>query len=261
MEFGKLPLLGRLLTALHAFYLRRGAGKEDPELTRRVHDLIRQGKTLEFFIEGQRSRSREFLEPKRGLLRCVQATGKQVTILPVALSYDRLPEERTFAAELAGAPKPRMKLGALLKWAAQAMGGNIHLGRVHLACGAPIQLDLDSDVRLASHQVMQQLRDASVATTYHLEAHLKHHPVPGLDAEALRAAIEAAGGKVLESALAVPDDLDPRIAWTLQHQFVHRFPNGRIPRHGDDLDGSATVALADATPQPGPFAEVVKVSR
>jgi hypothetical protein len=41
LEFGKIPLLGRILTALHAFYLRRGIGREDPDLTRRVHALVR----------------------------------------------------------------------------------------------------------------------------------------------------------------------------------------------------------------------------
>ena len=120
IEFGRIPLLGRLLSALHAFYLRRGTGKEDPELTRRVHQLIEQGKTLEFFIEGQRSRTREFLAPKRGLLRCLQATGKTCTLLPVAFSYDRIPEEAVFALELAGLPKPRMRLGPLLRWAFRA---------------------------------------------------------------------------------------------------------------------------------------------
>lgn len=243
MEFGKIPILGRILTALHAFYLRRGVGKEDPELTRRVHQLLGEGKTLEFFIEGERSRTREFKEPKRGLLRCLQATGTPCVILPVALSYDRIPEERAFAAELAGAPKPRMKLGGLLRWVTRVWRGRIDLGRVHMACGAPVRLSSTCDVPARSVEIIARLREATVATTYHLAAYLAHHPMPGHDAKSLRRAIEVRGGTVLESALQPSSDLDGRIAETFRHQFIHHlfeYPasgNGNgVARHAPDRE-------------------------
>ncbi|HEV8148890.1 MAG TPA: SDR family oxidoreductase [Gemmatimonadales bacterium] len=223
IEFGRIPILGRILTALHAFYLRRGTGREDPELTRRVHELIAHGKTLEFFIEGQRSRSREFLPPKRGLLRCLQATGRNCTLLPVAFSYDRIPEERAFAHELAGQPKPRMRLTALLGWAIQVWRGKIELGRVHLACGEPVSLGRECDVQSVSQELIRRLAAATVSTTYHLQAWLTRCPVDGLDPGWLRSAIEARGGRVLESPLRPAPDLDPLIAASLRHQFAHHF--------------------------------------
>jgi 1-acyl-sn-glycerol-3-phosphate acyltransferase len=223
IEFGRIPILGRILTSLHAFYLRRGTGREDPELTRRVHELIAQGKTLEFFIEGQRSRTREFLPPKRGLLRCLQATGRSCTLLPVAFTYDRIPEERAFARELAGHPKPRMRLAGLLGWAFQAWRGKIELGRVHLACGEPVTLGQECDVRTVSQEVIRRLTAATVTTTYHLQAYLTRYPVDGLDPGWLRSAIEARGGRVLESPLHPAPDLDPLIAASLRHQFAHHF--------------------------------------
>jgi alcohol-forming fatty acyl-CoA reductase len=223
IEFGRIPLLGRILSALHAFYLRRGTGREDPELTRRVHELIESGKTLEFFIEGQRSRTREFLAPKRGLLRCLQATGRSCTLLPVAFSYDRVPEEAAFAHELAGHPKPRMRLSGLLRWAFRAWRGKIDLGRVHLACGAPVTLSGECDVRAVSDEVIRRLERATIATTYHLRAYLAGQPIDGLDPGWLRSAIEARGGRVLESSLEPPADLDPLIAAGLRHQFAHLF--------------------------------------
>ena len=238
IEFGRIPILGRVLTALHAFYLRRGTGREDPELTRRVHALIREGRTLEFFIEGQRSRSREFRPPKRGLLRCLQATGKVCTILPVALTYDRVPEEAAFAAELAGAPKPRMRLRSLMRWAYAAWRGRINLGRIHIACGVPVRLDAECDVPAVSHEVIDRLREATVATTYHLEAYLSHHPTEGMDAFALRRAIEERGGRVLESGLRPAADLDPRIAWTLKHQFAHFLDGEGIEENGTERAGA-----------------------
>jgi len=220
MEFGKIPILGRILAAMHAFYLRRGTGREDPELTSRVHALIRQGKTLEFFVEGQRSRSREFLPPKRGLLRCLQATGTPCTLLPVALTYDRVPEESAFAAELSGAPKPRMRIGPLVSWIAAVWRGRIDLGRIHIACAEPVHLDSDSDVGEVSWEVIERLRGASAVTTYHLEAYLSHCPEEGWDLATLRSSIEERGGRVLESHLRPPADLHPLIAATLRQQFA-----------------------------------------
>ncbi len=223
LEFGKIPILGKVLTFLHAFYLKRGVGREDPELTRRVHTLLGEGKALEFFVEGQRSRSREYLPPKRGLLRCLQATGTPCTLLPISFTYDRVPEEAIFARELAGEPKPRMRLGPLVKWVFRAWRGKVALGRIHIACGDPIRLEPAADVHAVGDAVIDRLKGASVTTTYHLRAFLHGHRLNGINPEWLRDQIEARGGRVLESELAVPTDLDPLIARTMGHQFAHLF--------------------------------------
>jgi len=73
-DFARIPFISWLIVRLHAFYLQRGLGREDTKLTNKVRKLIRSGRVIEFFIEGKRSRSRQFLTPKRGLLRCLQAT-------------------------------------------------------------------------------------------------------------------------------------------------------------------------------------------
>jgi 1-acyl-sn-glycerol-3-phosphate acyltransferase len=228
-EFGRIPLLGRLLHAVHAFYLARGPRRENKELARRVRDMIAAGKTLEFFVEGTWSRSREFLTPKRGLLRCLQETGRTCTLLPVAISYDRVPEEDVFARELAGAPKPKMRLGGLVRWAMRAFRGRVALGRVHLACGAPVRLGPDTNVHAVSGEVMAELKRATVTTTYHLRAYLERFPVDGVDPAALRGAIEQRGGRVLASELAPAPHLNPLIAATLRHQFAHLFERDEPP--------------------------------
>ena len=235
IEFGHIPMLGRVLRSLHVFYLKRGEGREDKELAGRVHGLIREGKAIEFFIEGTRSRSREFLPPKRGLLRCIQATGETCQLIPVGLSYDRVPEEAAFTQELAGAPKPRMRLLPLLGWLLRVLRGQIDLGRVHIACGAPLRMSRDSDIHGVSHQVIERLQSATVSTTFHLRGFLDRYPIEGIDVAWLRSAIEQRGGRVLESDLSIPEDLDPLIAFTLRHQFAHLFaaeaaPDGPLGR-------------------------------
>lgn len=226
-EFARLPVLGRVLSSLHAFYLARGPRRENKELMQRVRALIQSGKSIEFFIEGTRSRSRAFLPPKRGLLRCLQATGRTCTVLPVAISYDRVPEEASFARELAGGPKPRMRLRALLGWTLRALRGKVQLGHVHLACGAPVILEPESDVHAKSVEVMQRLRDATVTTSYHLHGFLARHPIDGVDVTWLRRAIERRGGRVLETRITPAGDLDPLIADGFKHHFAHRFRDER----------------------------------
>jgi alcohol-forming fatty acyl-CoA reductase len=164
IEFARVPILGRILESMHAFYLRRGQGK-DPELAARVTSLMNDGHTLAFFIEGQRSRSGQFLPPKRGLLRCLQASGRQTAMLPIAIAYDRVPEQPAFERELAGHAKPTMRLGALLSWGIDAWRGRVDLGRIHIACGAPVTLDATSDVHAVSQEIVEHLRVTMATTT------------------------------------------------------------------------------------------------
>jgi 1-acyl-sn-glycerol-3-phosphate acyltransferase len=256
-EFGRIPVLGRVLNALHAFYVARGPRRENKELAHRVHAILRAGKTIEFFIEGTRSRSRAFLSPKRGLLRCVQTYGKTCTLLPVSITYDRVPEEASFARELAGAPKPPMRLGALVAWTQRALRGKIDLGRVHLACGEPVQLGPHSDVHAVSRDVIARLEDGTVTTTYHLRTFLAAHPIDGVDVKWLRRAIEQRGGRVLDSTLASPSDLHPLTAASYKYQFAHLFrgdhpSDDRVRRLLEVLFGSgypgATGGVGQAEP-------------
>lgn len=220
MEFGRIPILGRILEALHAFYLRRGRGAEDPELTRRVHALIARGAALEFFVEGARSRTREFLPPKRGLLRCLQATGRPVALIPIAISYDRLPEERDIAAELSGAPKPPMRLRALVSWLGRALRGRVALGRVHIAAGSVVALDHQSDVRATADAIIAELRGAMAVTEYQIRAYLAQHPIAGHDLATVQRALEARGCRVLSSPLPLDPQMNPRIAATFGEHFL-----------------------------------------
>jgi 1-acyl-sn-glycerol-3-phosphate acyltransferase len=222
VEFARIPLLGRLFRHLHAFYLERGRGREDKALTQAVHALAADGETLEFFIEGQRSRSRRCLPPRRGLLRSLQATGRPVTLLPVSISYDHVPEQAAFVVELEGAPKPPMRLRDLLGWTGRLLRGQVELGRIHLACGRPVGLDLASDVHAVAREVVGQLQAETVTTTHHLRGFLSRNDLKDVDLDWLVQALERRGGRVLEVARreqAVPDVIER----CMRYQFLHLF--------------------------------------
>ena len=218
-EFGRVPMLGRILQWMRAFYVKRGAGRENRDLIQRVNALLERGEVLEFFVEGERSRSREFLSPKRGLLRAIQESGRPAVLFPIAISYDRVPEEAAFQRELSGTPKPRMRLSVLFRWLWEVSRGRVRLGRMHLACGAPIRLDAESDLRVTADLVIERLRAAMVVSNFHIEATKELLAKEGWTPATARERILAQGGLVLESELDGSAPLDPLIVKTLREQI------------------------------------------
>ena len=222
-DFARIPVLGRLFTKLGAFYLTRGLGAEDTELTRKVRALTSSGETLQFFIEGSRSRSRQFLPPRRGLLRCLQGTGDAHAILPVAFTYDHVPEEAAFVEELEGAPKPKMRLRPLLGWTLRLFGRGIDLGRIHVSCAQPVLIDKTSDVHSVSRRVIAALRSETTTTTHQLRCFLAHNPIEGVDLDWLRNSVLARGSQVLTSDLTNEEQVSPLIERCMRYDWTHVF--------------------------------------
>jgi fatty acyl-CoA reductase len=237
IEFGKLPIIGWLLRSVHAFYVRRGAGKENRELTQRVHKLLGEGEVLEFFIEGERSRSRAFLPPKRGLLRAVATCGRPSTAFPISISYDRIPEEAAFLSELRGGARPKMHLKALLKWLGRAWRGEVQLGRIHIACGAPIAIDPGASVERLANAVIEQQKLAMGVTSFHLEV-LAAAGTPLNVRAGIERALHARGQMVHQSGLPVPEPLDPTFVETIEAHCAAWMPPGE-PVADDDLQQRA----------------------
>lgn len=223
LQIGRLPFLGWFLKQTYAFYLKRGRGKIDPELNQRIQQLVCDQQTLEIFIEGTRSRARQCMQPKRGLLRALQNTGVPCALLPISINYDRLPEEAALHKELQGGPRSPMQLGPLLKWGAQLAKGQVAIGRVHLVCGDPVLLNKDSDVHAVSRAVMGQLQKNYVVSTFHLRAFLHHNPGLNHDLTTLTQAIQSRGGTVIESPFDQVADIDACTECTFRNQWIHFF--------------------------------------
>ena len=222
-EFSKIPILGEFFKQTHAFYIKRGQGKEDVGLTDMVNNLIEENQTLQFFIEGKRSRSRQFLKPRRGLMRALQNTGANFAILPVSISYENLPEEDMLLQELRGNPKPKMQLSSLLKWTAKLVRGDVQLGQIHAKCGEPCLLNKKTDVPTLANKVMAELQKNTVATDYHLRAFLTRHPQLNLSLADLKEAIRRRGGEVLSSTLQPKEDMRWEQELCLRYQWQHWF--------------------------------------
>lgn len=256
-EFGRLPFLGWLFKQTHAFYIKRGQGREDPELTASIRELAAANQTLEFFVEGTRSRSRQFLRPKRGLLRSLQSTKFPCTILPISISYDLIPEAQAFIRELGGGPKPKMRLGPLLKWMGQLVRGEVDIGRIHMVCGDPLPFNHHTDVYDLSQAVVGELQDKTITTTYHLACFLHHNPIPDITVDWLQEQIEKRGGTVLTSEISDVTAVDPVIERTMRYHWLHYFYPEALAYDGGHpviQDHVARNAFASGASMPAPQA-------
>lgn len=115
--------IGPILRRGGAFFIRRSFRGDPlyPVLVEAyVRKLIAEGFTLEFFLEGGRSRTGKALPPKYGLLSMVadSATklhGTKVKLVPISIGYERIIEERSFVHELSGGDKQSENVGGLIK--------------------------------------------------------------------------------------------------------------------------------------------------
>lgn len=137
--------LGPVLRRAGAFFIRRSF-KGDRIYTAvvdaYVRRLIKTGHTIEFFLEGGRSRTGKLLPPMLGLLNMVVdaalgVEGKTISFVPVSIGYERMMEEGSYARELSGGAKRREDAAALLR-----IGGVLRekYGRANVQFGRIIEL-------------------------------------------------------------------------------------------------------------------------
>lgn len=117
-EFSNLPFFGWFIEHINAFFVKRGQGR-DPDLADQLHRIkggSKLGACIEVFIEGSRSRDRRFLPPKTGFIRCLVHTGGDHVVVPICISYERVPEQDALAREGLDGNKHVMRVSGLLPW-------------------------------------------------------------------------------------------------------------------------------------------------
>lgn len=104
---------GSIIRRCGAFFLRRSFNGDKLYTTifrEYVSYLCANGYSLEFFIEGKRSRTGRLLPPKTGLLSMIISTllrgnTRPISIVPVYLSYEHIMEINSYTKELKGKKK------------------------------------------------------------------------------------------------------------------------------------------------------------
>lgn len=155
-EWARVWPLEYVFKSFGAYFIRRGF--RDPlyhtVLERYVQLITRNGVTQGIFLEGGLSRNGAFRPAKIGLLDYVARTlldeefTRNIWLVPVALNYDRVLEDRTLIRELLDAdtrPGRLRQLGGVLRYVlfnlVRLMTGNLkRYGRVAVEFGAPLSL-------------------------------------------------------------------------------------------------------------------------
>jgi len=139
-----IPVVAFFLRSAGGFFIERsfaGKGLHPAIFARYLRELVRHGAPLEFYMEGGRTRSGKLLAPKVGVLEMVfdaaevRPSGREVTLLPVALAYEQVAEQRSYVRELGGQKKRKENLGEVAR-ASRIVGRR--LGRVYLRVGEPV---------------------------------------------------------------------------------------------------------------------------
>ncbi len=140
-----LPVIGRFLRMGGAFFIRRrfrGNSLYTVVFMNYLATIMGRGHSIEYFIEGGRSRTGRLLQPKTGMLSMtvrsfLREPLRPVVFVPVYFGYERIVEGSTYVGELSGAPKEKESILGLVR----ALGRmREKFGRVQVNLGAPIPL-------------------------------------------------------------------------------------------------------------------------
>lgn len=110
-EWARIPVLQTLIRSMGAYFIRRNARNSlyRKVLARYVQMATEAGVTQAMFPEGGLSRDGKLRPVKLGLISYIvegfEPNGRDVVFIPVGLNYDRVLEDRSLVAELAG-PAP-----------------------------------------------------------------------------------------------------------------------------------------------------------
>jgi len=137
--------VGPLVRRSGVFFIRR-TFKDQPVykfvLRSYVDYLIEKRFSLEWYVEGGRSRSGKLLPPRLGLMTYVvdafvRGKSEDVYLLPVSIAYDQITDVGDYAAEQRGGNKERESLRWFLGILRRLRGS---YGAIHIRFGEPLSL-------------------------------------------------------------------------------------------------------------------------
>lgn len=136
---------GPIFRRLGAFFIRRtfkGNKLYSTVFREYLGELFTRGYSVEYFVEGGRSRTGRLLEPKTGtLLMTIQAMlrgcPRPITLVPIYIGYEHVMEVGTYSNELRGAAKEKESLLQMLRGLRKLR----NLGQGYVNFGEPLSLN------------------------------------------------------------------------------------------------------------------------
>ena len=148
-----LPVVGTILRKGGAFFMRRsfkGKPLYGEVFNEYLRHMLYKGFSIEFFIEGGRSRTGRLLHPKLGMLSMtvnnyLKDCRRPIKFIPVYFGYEKIFEGSTYINELRGLPKSRESWRDIFNSLKKIKK---NFGKVHVNFGEPIDLN---DMLSAQH--------------------------------------------------------------------------------------------------------------
>ncbi|SBV37335.1 Glycerol-3-phosphate acyltransferase [uncultured Stenotrophomonas sp.] len=142
-----LPVVGTLLRKGGAFFARRsfrGNPLYSAVFSEYMAQLVSGGYSIEYFVEGGRSRTGRLLQPKGGVISMtlrayLRQPRKPVLFQPIYIGYEKLMEGNSYLDELSGRPKQKESIWSLLWGIPKVLKQNY--GQVVVNFGEPIALN------------------------------------------------------------------------------------------------------------------------
>ncbi|NWN92570.1 glycerol-3-phosphate 1-O-acyltransferase PlsB [Marinobacter adhaerens] len=160
-----MPLVGPILRRGGAFFMRRSF-RDNPlyatVFNEYMHVMFTRGYSMEYFVEGGRSRTGRMLQPRPGMLSMTVRSflrdhRKPIVFVPVYIGYEKVMEERSYLGELRGKKKQKESVFGLAK-SARSLSSSF--GKVAVNFGEAIHL---SDVL---DEVQDSWRDEAYDAEY-----------------------------------------------------------------------------------------------
>ena len=225
-DFQHIPVMGLLAAWSNAFFLRRDGRGRNTALQQDLARIISRSSPafIEVFIEGKRSRSRAFLKPKTGFLRCLceNFEGNHL-ILPSTINYEGLVDQMALVDETRRISKRDMGLFRLSRWLRAVFLNEVDIGRVYVSASSPILVEAGTlDIRSLGNAIQERQRSRTLSSEYHVDAASSALGVPS---HVLRESMQDLGmipwptRGLVEPLLTVPSCRN--VAWTTFFHFAH----------------------------------------
>lgn len=140
------PVIGPLLRGSGAFFMRRsfkGNKLYSAVFAEYIHTMFKHGYSIEYFVEGGRSRTGRMLSPRPGMVSMtvssyLRDSDKPIAFVPVYIGYEKVLEGSTYQGELRGKKKKNESIFGLVK---SLKNLRKSFGKVNVNFGNPIYLE------------------------------------------------------------------------------------------------------------------------
>eukprot|EP00794_Sanderia_malayensis_P005509 gene5509-6194_t len=185
-------VFGFLLHKLGAFFIKRKISTEHNHLynvvlQEYIEQLMQQKQSIQVFIEGTRSRTGKPCKPRTGILSIlanavIEGVVDDFIVVPVTISYDKIPESASYAMEQLGAQKIEENIWHLIQSLYRLFVSRN--GKVHVRFGKPKSFETFCDTEqsfphnennseiLMKKQSSFMINKSTISTTRNLANHV-----------------------------------------------------------------------------------------